>query len=75
MKYKIKNLTGMRVGYSKIPFAPNETKILELESTYEHEYFLVEKIKKTPNQKSSKSMKRIKYKQEVKQDGISRRME
>ena len=68
MKYKITNLTGMRVGYKKIPFEPNETKILELESTYEHEYFLVEKIEKTPNQKSPKSMKRIKLK-EVKQDG------
>jgi len=68
MKYRITNKTGMRVSYKKIPFEPNETKILELESTYEHEYFLVEEIEKKSknNQKSLKSEKRIKSK-EVKQ--------
>lgn len=47
MKYKITNKTGMKVSYKKIPFAPKESKILELESVYEHEYFLVEKLKIT----------------------------
>jgi len=77
MKYKITNLTGMRLRYANIKFEPNETKILELDSTYEHEYFLVEEIEKKSknNQKSLKSEKRIKYTKEVKQDGISRRMD
>ena len=68
MKYKITNLTGMRLRYANIKFEPNETKILELDSTYEHEYFLVEEIEKKSknNQKSLKSEKRIKSK-EVKQ--------
>lgn len=77
MKAKITNKTGMRLRYANIKFEPNETKILELESTYEHEYFLVEKIEKKSknNQKSLKSEKRIKSTMEVKQDGISRRMD
>ena len=76
-KYKITNKTGMRVSYAKIKFEPKETKVLELESNrvYEHEYFSVEKIEtKTNNQKSLKSKKRTNTK-EVKQNGISRRVE
>ena len=72
MKYKVTNKTGMRVGYKKIDFEPNETKVLELDSIYEHEYFAIEKL--TQIQKSTKKMKRIKL-TEDKQDGISRRME
>lgn len=45
-KYKITNKTGMLVSYAKIEFAPKETKILDLDSVYEHEYFIVEKLGK-----------------------------
>ena len=46
MKYKVTNKTGMLVSYAKIKFVPKETKILELESIYEHEYFTIEKVEK-----------------------------
>ena len=55
MKYKITNKTGMKVKYAKVPFAPKETKILDLESTYEHEYFIVEKLEKIEKTKLKKS--------------------
>ena len=47
MKYKIENLTGMRLRYKNIKFEPKETKILELDSIQEHEYFNIEKLEKT----------------------------
>ena len=73
MKYKITNKTGMRLRYAKIKFESKESKILELDSAYEHEYFTVKKIN---NQKSLKSLKRTtKLTMEVKQDGISRHMD
>ncbi len=72
MKYKITNKTGMRLRYAEIKFEPKESKILELENTHEHEYFT---IKKLDSKKSLKSLKRPNKLTEVKQDGISRRME
>ncbi len=67
MKYKITNKTGMRVSYAKIKFVPKETKILDLDSIYEHEYFIVEKLeesKKNSKKLNSKvnSLKRLKGK-------------
>ena len=73
MKHKITNKTGMRLRYKEIVFEPKETKVLELDSIYEHEYFAIEKLE-TQTQKSMKKMKRTKLKED-KQDGISRRME
>ena len=58
MKVKITNKTGMRLRYSKIKFEPNESKILDLENPYEHEYFKIEKLEKKSN--STKSLKRRK---------------
>jgi len=72
MKYKITNKTGMRLRYKEIVFESHETKVLELDSFQEHEYFAIEKLNQI--QKSKKKMKRIKL-TEDKQDGISRRME
>lgn len=65
MKYKITNKTGMRLRYMDVEFEPKESKVLELESTHEHEYFTVKKFN---TKKSLKSLKRTtKLTTEVKQ--------
>jgi hypothetical protein len=72
-KFSITNKTGMRLRYLDIKFEPNETKILDLDSTHEHEYFNIEKLEYN-TQKSSKSKKSQKTEKEVNKHGISRRM-
>lgn len=61
MKYKITNLTGMKLRYNEFRFEPNETKILDLEKEPKHEYFKVEKL---DTQKSLKGRKEIKLREE-----------
>jgi len=57
-KFKITNNTGMRLRYAKVKFEPNETKVLDLDSAYKHEYFEVEKLEsQNHNQKSLKRKK------------------
>jgi len=58
MKYKITNKTGMRLRYSGIKFEPRETKIVDSESTYEHKYFKVEKLKKIKSTKLNEELEK-----------------
>lgn len=54
MKYKITNKTGMRLRYAGIKFEAKESKILDLEKPYEHEYFKIEKLQKKKRKNSNK---------------------
>ena len=56
MRVKITNKTGMRLRYKDIKFEANESKILDLESIYEHMYFKVEKVVKKKSNKYSKKL-------------------
>lgn len=67
MKYRIKNLTGMRLRYLGIKFEPNESKVLDLDTPSEHEYFKIEKLrKKSKKKKNSTKLNEELEKQEKK---------
>ena len=54
MKYKIKNKSEIYIKYAKVLFAPNEEKILDLKSAYEHEDFNIEELEEQTKQKGGK---------------------
>ena len=56
MKTRITNKTGMRLRYKDVKFEANESKVLDLEEVYEHEYFKIEKLEKKKSKKSSKKL-------------------
>lgn len=49
--YKITNKTGMRLRYAGVKFEPKESKVLDLDSAYEHEYFDIKKLNKKHSKK------------------------
>jgi len=57
MKYKITNLTEASVRYDKVLFAPKETKVLELDKPYSHNYFHIEELEEKEQKKSLKGGK------------------
>ena len=52
MEYKIKNKLNAHIKYSKILFLPNEEKIVELDESYEHENFHIEKLEAKEKKKN-----------------------